>query len=216
MTPILRTGVVVFMALAAVGCSQKKLTETQLAARDFVKIANWLEGDFTNAEQAARDERYFEVELHHAKIWPLRGDGQWFYVEQAMADTPDAPYRQRVYQLWIRGDRVTESRVYELPEPEKYIGAHADVSLLGSLSPDDLTLRAGCEVVFTEVTDDYAIGETLDEACASEMRGAAYATSRVRLSKDEIRSWDRGFDADGEQAWGAETGPYVFTRVGRR
>ena len=39
---------------------------------------------------------------------------------------------------------------------------------------------------------------------------AAYATSEVVIIPGRIESWDRGFDADGNQVWGAASGPYVF------
>jgi hypothetical protein len=37
----------------------------------------------------------------------------------------------------------------------------------------------------------------------------------VEVRPDGLVSWDRGFDADGQQVWGAEKGPYVFTRSER-
>jgi hypothetical protein len=39
-----------------------------------------------------------------------------------------------------------------------------------------------------------------------------YTTSEVTITNDTIASWDRGFDADGNQKWGAEAGPYIFRR----
>jgi hypothetical protein len=36
------------------------------------------------------------------------------------------------------------------------------------------------------------------------------ATSEVVVSPGRIESWDRGFDAEGVQVWGAEKGAYVF------
>lgn len=203
---------VLIAILCSAGCVGKK-SETTILAEHAVRATQWLEGSFSSADQAAADERYYEVILNHAKIWPNRGDGFWFYVEQAIASSADQPYRQRIYRVWIRGDRKIESAVYEMPNPEQYAGAYKDTSVLDNLSPDDLTQRVGCEVVFTELGDGYMLGETVDQACSSTLRGATYATSKVRLSKDEIQSWDQGWDAAGVQVWGAEDGPYVFKRV---
>jgi len=61
----------------------------------------------------------------------------------------------------------------------------------------------------------YFEGSTVGEGCGSSLRGAAYATSEVELWPTYLRTWDRGFDARGEQVWGATEGPYVFERVGR-
>ena len=46
----------------------------------------------------------------------------------------------------------------------------------------------------------------------STLRGATYAVSDVTLSATQILSWDRGYDAQDNQVWGAEAGPYEFLR----
>ncbi|MBK8230937.1 MAG: hypothetical protein IT349_04755 [Candidatus Eisenbacteria bacterium] len=56
-------------------------------------------------------------------------------------------------------------------------------------------------------------GSTIGLDCESDLRGAAYATSEVSITKGGIVSWDRGFDASGVQVWGAERGGYRFLRV---
>ncbi len=182
---------------------------------DLARATAWLEGSFTSAEQASIDDRYFEVTLHHARIWPERDDGTWLYVEQALAANPDAPYRQRIYRVWLRPDGVLESAVYEMREPERFVGAWRDPGALDTLSPLSLDKREGCAVVFTELRQDRMTGATLGTGCASTLRGASYATSEVTITADTITSWDRGFDDAGEQVWGAEAAPYVFTRITR-
>jgi len=56
-------------------------------------------------------------------------------------------------------------------------------------------------------------GSTEGNNCQSSLRGAAYVTSKVSISKERIYSWDRGFDAEGHQVWGAEKSGYIFERV---
>lgn len=182
---------------------------------DLARAAEWLEGSFSSAEQAASDDRYFEVNLHHARIWDDRDDGVWLYVEQALATDADEPYRQRIYRVWLRPDGRVVSTVYELPEPERFAGAWRDPGSLDTLSPLSLDRRDGCTIVFTEIAADRMIGSTQDTGCTSTLRGASYATSEVTLTADGITSWDRGFNASDEQVWGAEAGPYEFRRVDR-
>ena len=55
-------------------------------------------------------------------------------------------------------------------------------------------------------------GETRGTGSKSALRGASYAASEVVVTPEGIESWDRGFDADGRQVWGAEEGAYVFKR----
>jgi CpeT protein len=56
-------------------------------------------------------------------------------------------------------------------------------------------------------------GSTVDSECISNLRGAVYATSEVRITPQELISWDRGFDERGNQVWGATEGGYVFKRI---
>jgi len=63
------------------------------------------------------------------------------------------------------------------------------------------------------MNEDTYEGSTEGNNCESDLRGAKYATSEVKISKDGIISWDRGYDAEGKQVWGAEKGGYIFKRV---
>ncbi|MEM9662001.1 MAG: chromophore lyase CpcT/CpeT [Planctomycetota bacterium] len=217
----MRIACVVLAGLVLAGCSSDNVVSRTAGSvsraitgaasdDDLARAAAWLEGSFTSAEQAESDERYFEVNLHHARIWSERDDGTWLYVEQALATNPDAPYRQRVYRVWLRPDGVIESAVYELPEPSRVVGAWRDPGSLDTLSPLSLEKRDGCAVVFAEIKSDRMVGATSEYGCASTLRGAAHATSEVTIMPDGITSWDRGFNEAGEQVWGAEAGPYEF------
>ena len=66
--------------------------------------------------------------------------------------------------------------------------------------------------VYLEWRDDHFEGGTQGEACRSTLSGASYATSEVYLNADIVRSWDRGFNDEGEQVWGAESAAYEFIR----
>jgi len=59
---------------------------------------------------------------------------------------------------------------------------------------------------------DHFEGGTVGEGCESTLSGATYATSEVTLDASTLESWDRGYDAEGTQVWGATAGPYVFDR----
>ena len=73
-------------------------------------------------------------------------------------------------------------------------------------------LRDGCSVFLERVDEIRFAGETRGAGCKSTLRGASYATSQVVVTREGIESWDRGFDANGRQVWGAEKGAYVFKR----
>jgi hypothetical protein len=175
-------------------------------------LADWMTGTFSSAVQAADDPQFFDVTLHMTPIWLDRDDGPWLYVEQAMAEYPDRPYRQRVYQL-RRVDRdLFESRVFTLPDPPAVIGAWRAETPLDALAPGDLERREGCSILMRRRGDAF-VGSTLARLCTSTLQDATYATSEVLITAEGMVSWDRGFDADGNQVWGSTEGGYVFDRI---
>ncbi len=180
---------------------------------DLDRLAAWMSGRFSSAAQAEADPDFRDVRLTVTPIWSDRSDGKWLYVEQALGSSVDRPYRQRVYRL-LRGENGTlESRVFLLPEPGPFVGAGADPSRFAALSPERLLARNGCTVFLRPDGPEAFTGSTSGRDCPSDLRGAAYATSEVRVTADSMRSWDRGFDAEGKQVWGAEKGPYLFLRL---
>ncbi len=188
-------------------------------ARD--QVALWMAGTFSSADQAASDPEYRDIILHMSLIWRDRADGRWFYVEQALAATPDQPYRQRIYRLTGYGglakDRfLMRSDVFTLPgDPAAFVGAWQDASKLAGLAPEQLTVRDGCALILDEQPDGSYRGSTLGRGCPSELRGASYATSEAAVFPDRLISWDRGFDDKGAQVWGATKGGYVFKKLTR-
>jgi hypothetical protein len=180
---------------------------------DLDRLWQWLSGSFSSAEQAKADSAYFDIRLHVAPIWKERADARWLYVEQARSDVPERPYRQRVYRLTRVAPNLYESGVYTLRSPLRFAGVWKEESPLSGLTPDSLTAREGCSIFLRAMKDGSFAGSTLGTDCASDLRGALYATSAVRITAESMTSWDRGFDAEGKQAWGAEKGPYLFRRA---
>jgi len=196
-----------FLILAPLWAAAAGASET-----DCQTLADWMTGSFSSATQAAADSSYFDIRLEMARIWTERGDGYWFYVEQAVAGNTDRPYRQRVYRVAHVEDDLFRSEVFLLPDPDCHVGEWRKEEPLHGLSPDDLEVRSGCTVFLRlDVWGRFA-GGTVGRGCTSALRGAAYATSEVVVGPGRIESWDRGLDESGRQVWGAETGPYIFIR----
>lgn len=173
-----------------------------------------MEGTFSSEEQAKNDSDYYDITLHMKKIWTDRTDGKWLYVEQAMTQMQEKPYRQRIYRVDQLKDGSFISEVYTFEEPLKFAGAWKDESLLSGLTPEMLTLREGCTVYLTLADNGSFTGGTRGEGCASDLRGSAYATSEVKIDEFGLITWDRGYDKDGNQVWGAVKGGYEFRRTG--
>ncbi len=180
--------------------------------RDFATLCRWLTGSFSSAAQAAADTAYHDIHLQMVPIWPERSDACWLYVEQAVGSSLERPYRQRVYRVAPLGENLYESAVYTLADPEAAVGAWREERPLARLTPDDLDRRDGCAVLLRRDPGGEFSGGTIGRGCESTLGDAAYATSEIRLWSGGMETWDRGYTPAGEQAWGAEQGPYVFLR----
>jgi hypothetical protein len=175
-------------------------------------LVDLMTGSFSSAAQAAADTNYYDIRLEMVRIWPERDDAHWMYIEQAVATHTDAPYRQRVYRVTEVEPGLFRSEVFALSAPEGFAGEWLSRDPLRDITPDDLIPREGCAVYLRRDDCGEYVGSTIGHACTSGLGGAAYATSEVTVGPGRIESWDRGFDADGNQVWGAENGAYVFLR----
>lgn len=194
---------------SALGCSS--------AHRQVNELGDWMTGSFSSAQQAQGDsENYYDIRLQTARIWPARDDGIWLYVEQAVASRLDKPYRQRIYRVHALDEQRLESVVYTLPDdPLQYAGAWRTPACFDDITPADLTIRTGCSIILTKAKDGSYVGSTNEKDCESELRGATYATSHVVITPTMLTSWDRGYNDQDVQVWGATEGPYEFIKTPR-
>ena len=173
------------------------------------KLRQLLIGRFDSATQAARDPRYLDVTLAVCPV-VVTSLGPALYVEQALRGR--APYRQRVYVLAPGQDPSVEaaSKVYELGDANSAIGL-CDRAEVQTFAVEDLVEREGCTVNLRWMGDSFR-GATSGRTCLSTLMGATYATTEITLGETTLDSWDRGYDANGRQVWGATAGAYRFER----
>ncbi len=201
------------LIIAAFACtSSLALAQEKVDERDLLELKSRMEGFFTSEMQSKSDTDYYNIHLHMAQIWPRSEDGYWLYVEQAMASVLNRPYRQRIYHLYRQDNKTLVSKVYELNAPLRFAGAYANDELLKGLTKDSLIDRQGCAIYLKKGKNGNFSGSTPGKNCLSSLRGAAYATSEVTVYGDKLISWDRGWDKDDKQVWGAEKGGYQFIK----
>jgi len=194
-------------------CGGKKVDNTP----DFdpvAKLAEGLSGTFDSRKQSEEDPEYYAISLVTCAVdAPELGDTV-LYVEQAVADTPLEPYRQRLYAITaedaVEGAPAARSTIYSLADEGAAIGLCGE-SERRTFAAADVTEREGCDVLMVWQGTEFA-GLTGVGTCKSTLRGADSATSEVRVDGTKITSWDRGYNAAGEQVWGATKGPYIFLR----
>ncbi|MDX1700960.1 MAG: chromophore lyase CpcT/CpeT [Melioribacteraceae bacterium] len=190
---------------ALIGCNSNDKSDLRL-------IKKWMTGSFSSEEQSKLDTNYFNIHLHMVPIWEKFEKSEWLYVEQAASWALDKPYRQRVYRLTALEGNKFESAVFTIPNPLRFAGEWKSDKPLDKLTPDSLSQKIGCSIILVKEGDAF-IGSTIDKSCPSELRGASYATSEVRIEENLLKSWDRGFNENDLQVWGAELGPYIFKKT---
>jgi|694.fasta_scaffold00595_45 hypothetical protein len=197
------------LALLASSCLHAPL-DRQAECKE---LEAWMSGSFSSEAQHREDDRFFHIVLHMQPIWTSRQDGPWLYVEQAAAAKAETPYRQRVYRLRQGEAGSVWSDVYTLPgDPLSFAGAWREPGRFDALDPAQLELRAGCSLLLVKQPDGAWQGSTEARNCASELSGAAWATSEARIEPQLLTSWDRGYAAEGKQVWGSKAGPYRFVK----
>ncbi|MBP7477056.1 MAG: chromophore lyase CpcT/CpeT [Chitinophagales bacterium] len=194
------------ISMASCGGAKKVFTPDA----DLSLCANMLVGEFSSESQSKLDSEFLNISMTMVRIWHNRVDGYWIYVEQSLANKMDKPYRQRIYQLVKKGDKVI-SKIYQFNDPMKYAGAHRDSSKLAQLSIDKLSTKDGCDAILSKIEDRFE-GGTTGKNCLSSLKGATYTSSEIVLTSNMIKTWDRGFDGEDKQVWGSEKGPYIFLK----
>jgi len=174
------------------------------------ELVSIMQGHYSSEAHSIEDKSYYNISLRMTPIWKEKGN--YLFVEQAMFDKQDKPYRVRVYKVSQRGDEFV-SEIYTLKNEKDWIGKWTNPQAYNELSETDIELKQGCEVVLKRVEKNKFSGSTGDKTCPSELRGASFANSIVTVTRDGIVSWDQGFDKDGKQVWGAEKGGYKFVKI---
>ncbi|MDV3350093.1 chromophore lyase CpcT/CpeT [Leptothoe sp. LEGE 181152] len=161
-------------------------------------------------EQAERNSRFVGVQMTTCPI-QVTGSaeqyGIYLYQEQALTAHIESPYRQRFLYITLSKDATrVESHTFKPPIPETWTG------LCQQATPSIDTHALGelvCVVSLRPSTLGY-VGSTPTEGCPVNLRGAVRLTNTIVLHQDGMDTWDRGFDANGEQVWGAEVEPYQY------
>ncbi|HRE78372.1 MAG TPA: chromophore lyase CpcT/CpeT [Flavobacterium sp.] len=196
----------VFSLFLIIGC--KSAQENK--ASDLEYLVKIMQGTYSSEKQSITDEEYFNISLRMIPIWKEKGN--YLYVEQAMFEKQESPYRVRIYKVSQRNNEFV-SEIYTLKNEKEWIGKWKTPEAFDTLSESDIELKPGCEVILKKQTDGTFIGQTGEKTCLSELRGASYASSKVTVTPTQILSWDQGFDKDGKQVWGAIKGGYVFDKI---
>ncbi|GAA4038455.1 hypothetical protein GCM10022386_25430 [Flavobacterium cheonhonense] len=202
-----KTIVLLVAVLLTVGC---KTSQNQSDSTELKELVSIMQGHYSSEKQALADKDYYNISLRMTPIWKSKGN--YLFVEQAIFDKQDKPYRVRIYKVSQRGNEFI-SEIYTLKDEKAWIGKWATPEVYDQLTEADIELKSGCEVVLKRTGKNRFEGATGDKTCPSELRGASWANSKVTVTENTIHSWDQGFDKDGKQVWGATKGGYEFIKI---
>ncbi|MEL6814431.1 MAG: chromophore lyase CpcT/CpeT [Cyanobacteria bacterium J06598_3] len=178
-------------------------------------VADYLEGVMDTTAQAAIDSNFVGVQMTTCRITVTEGNDQspregiYLYQEQALSENVNEPYRQRFLQLVpaAGNNNRIESRSFKPPVPEQWTGlCDQDVRAVPATALRELV----CTVSLRASSLGGFVGSTPSAGCPANVRGAVSISNVVVLHADGMDTWDRGFDAEGNQVWGAEEVPYQY------
>jgi len=201
----------IVFAILFIDCVPLYAQADPIKNKELQEFATMLIGEFNSKDQANQDSTYFNIHLSMTRIWDADTKAIWLYVEQAMDDKREKPYRQRIYKLGQLEKDVFTSDIYTIVNQEHFIGLQNNKEKKELLTPDMIELKQGCTVIL-KITDGIYIGGTDADKCPSDLRGASYATTKIIMSGNMLESWDQGFDKSGKQVWGATKGGYRFIK----
>ncbi|GKV17444.1 hypothetical protein SLEP1_g27954 [Rubroshorea leprosula] len=198
----------------------KRLTKSTTRWDHAKIVARSLSGEKLSREQASRDpDHYFNIGMLTCPAAEMVDGSKVLYLEQAFWRTPQKPFRQRFYMVKpcpkdlkcdveVSTYAIRDAEEYknfcdrpkdQRPLPEEVIGDIAEHLATIHLKRCERGKRCLYE------------GSTPPGGFPNSWNGATYCTSELAILKNnEIHTWDRGYDDDGNQVWGVKEGPYEF------
>jgi hypothetical protein len=179
------------------------------------RVAALLSGKMDTSAQAIANPKAPNVQMTTCRIEllnPTESQSIFLYQEQAMSTSLDKPYRQRFLQISPSLlSQSVRSRSFKPADPTRWSGlCDRAASSQQSVTLNDLGIPV-CNVFLKQVGTSY-MGNTPIDGCPANVRGAVRITNHIELTPTRMNTWDRGFDAQGKQVWGAKTESYQFRR----
>ncbi len=191
-------------------------TQTAIPIKQQVQeVVSHLDGAMDTSAQAKANPNAPNVRITTCKVKVQDAgvlnnpDAVFLYQEQALSQKLSSPYRQRFLRIAPTRDNLkVESAAFKPPTPKNWIGLCAKPEAARIVQRQDIG-ETNCSVFLQRTGKNY-IGETATAGCPSNYKGAVRITNRIVLHQTGMDTLDRGFDAAGNQIWGAKEAPYQF------
>ncbi|NMG05911.1 chromophore lyase CpcT/CpeT [Brasilonema sp. UFV-L1] len=187
---------------------------TSVKANDFITLAQWMAGDFSNYKQSYQNPQQF---AHiHIFFRPLPFEffnAIGFYSEQVYDHDLWSPYRQGVHRLVDQGEQIYIEN-YGLDDPLLYAGAARELSILRTITPDCIERRYHCSMIFKREGEMFRGSVEPGNKCLIERKGClTYLISDVEVTETTWVSLDKGMNVNThQQVWGSTFGALQFEK----
>ena len=174
-------------------------------------VVSHLVGSMDTSAQAAANPDKANVRMTTCKLEVDNAaqNSAYLYQEQALSDELDQPYRQRFLEITPSDDAQTViSKSYQPSNPETLINFCDQSAAERQVQLSDFG-EPVCSVFLKPLLAVY-VGQTPSGGCAANVRGAVTITNTIVLHSQGMDTFDRGFDAEGKQVWGAKDESYQF------
>jgi CpeT/CpcT family (DUF1001) len=180
------------------------------------EVATLLEGVMDTSAQAIANPKAPNVRMTTCRVRVKdanpKGEAIFLYQEQALTQELAKPYRQRFLKISAnRPSQSVQSLSFKPEHPTAWNGFCNQPNSARILTSKDLGSPV-CSVILKRSGKGY-VGSTPVEGCPANVRGAVRITNRVELNSAGMNTWDRGFNAQGEQVWGAKSESYQYQRI---
>ncbi|MGK7876615.1 MAG: chromophore lyase CpcT/CpeT [Xenococcaceae cyanobacterium] len=173
-------------------------------------VVSHLVGVMDTSAQAAANPDVPNIRMTTCKVQLAEDPNSvYLYQEQALTQRLSQPYHQHFLQIKSSADaQIVESKSFKPLNPEIWIGLCNKLESQRLIKSSDLG-ESVC-IVFLRPLITIYIGQTQPGGCPTNVRGAVKITNTIILHSTGMDTSDRGFDADGNQVWGAVDQPYQF------
>ncbi|OUC15621.1 MAG: hypothetical protein B0A82_06285 [Alkalinema sp. CACIAM 70d] len=189
-------------------------------------VAHHLIGVMSTTAQAQAEPKAVDVTMTTCAIQVTGSPTQnvvYLYQEQALSKSLNQPYRQRFLKISPSPYSPTiRSLTYKPPQLDRWVN-------FCQKSPPDRQITATdlgevtCTVFLKPVVESFDrtrtnhqtmfVGTTPVDGCATNVRGASRIRNQITLHSTGMDTWDRGYDAQGKQVWGAKSTAYQYRWV---
>jgi CpeT protein len=187
---------------------------TSVKNTDSILLCQWMAGDFSNRQQStAEPQQFAHIHIYFRPLPFEFFNGIGFYSEQVYDHDLWTPYRQGIHRVIDRNDD-TYIENYSLIDPIRYAGAARELSILKTITTNDISRRQHCSMVFQREDDMFRGRVEPGNQCLIEKKGCmTYLISEVEITETTWFSLDRGMNVNThEQVWGSTSGHLRFEK----